>query len=167
MTNASTTGYARVNRLDLYYETYGTGEPLILLHGGFGALEMFSDLVPLLRPTRQVIVVDLQGHGRTADIGRPFSFDSMADDVAGLITHFGIGPADVMGYSLGGGVARRAFCSTARADAGSLTNFRQLEPDCLVATATRVLAVCRIGQKSTISALSTLVQAVPCDSVAS
>jgi pimeloyl-ACP methyl ester carboxylesterase len=108
MTTPYKSGYPRVNELDLYYQVHGVGEPLVLLHGGLGALEMFSDLIPLLTPTRQVIVVDLQGHGRTADIDRPFSFDSMADDVAGLIAHFGIGPADLMGYSLGGGVALRA-----------------------------------------------------------
>jgi len=108
MTTASNSGYARVNGLELYYESQGAGEPLILLHGGLGALEMFSDLIPLLAPMRQVIVVDLQGHGRTADIDRPFSFDSMADDVVELMTHLGMGSADVMGYSLGGGVALRA-----------------------------------------------------------
>jgi pimeloyl-ACP methyl ester carboxylesterase len=68
MTTAYKSGYARVNELDLYYQAHGAGEPLILLHGGLGALEMFSDLIPLLTATRQVIVVDLQGHGRTADI---------------------------------------------------------------------------------------------------
>jgi pimeloyl-ACP methyl ester carboxylesterase len=108
MSTENNCGCAPVNGLKLYYETHGRGEPLILLHGGLGALEMFNDLVPLLTPTRQVILVDLQGHGRTADIDRPFSFDSMADDVAGLIAHCGIGSADVMGYSLGAGVAFRA-----------------------------------------------------------
>jgi pimeloyl-ACP methyl ester carboxylesterase len=105
MTTTHSSGYARVNGLDLYYEMHGAGEPLILVHGGLGAMQMFSDLLPTLSTTRQVIAVDLQGHGRTADINRPLSFEGMADDVAGLIAHLGIARADVMGYSLGGGVA--------------------------------------------------------------
>jgi pimeloyl-ACP methyl ester carboxylesterase len=100
-------GYAPVNGLKVYYEIHGTGEPLILLHGGLGSTEMFGEIMPLLSNNRQVIVVDLQGHGRTADIDRPLSFAAMADDVAGLIHHLGIGKADIMGYSLGGGVALR------------------------------------------------------------
>ena len=101
------TGYAPVNGLKLYYEIYGAGEPLILLHGGVGAIEMFADMLPALSKARQVIGVDLQGHGRTADIERPLSLEVMADDVAGLMKHLGIGKADVMGYSLGGEVALR------------------------------------------------------------
>jgi pimeloyl-ACP methyl ester carboxylesterase len=108
MTTAHTSGYAPVNGLALYYEMHGTGRPLLLLHGGLGAIEMFRDLIPLLTSTRQIVVVDLQGHGRTADIDRPFSFDGMADDVTGLIRYLGIAPADVLGYSLGAGVALRA-----------------------------------------------------------
>ncbi len=101
------TGYAPVNGLKLYYEVFGAGEPLILLHGGVGAIEMFADILPALSRSRQVIGVDLQGHGRTADIDRPLSLEAMADDVAGLMKHFGIAKADVMGYSLGGEVALR------------------------------------------------------------
>ncbi|HEY2942790.1 MAG TPA: alpha/beta hydrolase [Vicinamibacteria bacterium] len=101
------TGYAKVNGLNLYYEVHGAGEPLILLHGGLGATEMFAAVLPLLSKTRRVIAVDLQGHGRTADVDRPLSFEAMADDVAALMKHLGIGKADVMGYSLGGGVALR------------------------------------------------------------
>jgi pimeloyl-ACP methyl ester carboxylesterase len=89
----------------MYYEIHGAGEPLILLHGGLGATEMFSEVLPLLSNTRQVIAVDLQAHGRTADIDRPMSFEAMADDVAALMKYLGIEKADVMGYSLGGGVA--------------------------------------------------------------
>jgi hypothetical protein len=74
------TGYAPVNGLNLYYEIHGTGEPLILLHGGLGSTEMFDEIVPLLSNYRQVILVDLQAHGRTADINRPLSFDAMADN---------------------------------------------------------------------------------------
>src|SRR3981081_3224889 len=101
------TGYAPVNGINLYYEIHGSGEPLILLHGGLGATEMFGEAVPLLAKSRRVIAVDLQAHGRTADIDRPMSFEAMADDIAALIKHLGIEKADVMGYSLGGGVALR------------------------------------------------------------
>ena len=98
-------GYAHVNGLDFYYEVHGAGEPLVLLHGGLGAIEMFGGVLPLLAEGRQVIAVDLQAHGRTADIDRPMSYEAMADDVGALIQHLGFGMADVMGYSLGGGVA--------------------------------------------------------------
>lgn len=97
--------YAPVNGLELYYEVHGEGEPLILLHGGVGAIEMFGDVLPLLAEGRKVVGVDLQAHGRTADIDRPMTFEEMADDVAALIRHLGFERADVMGYSLGGGVA--------------------------------------------------------------
>ena len=101
------TGYAPVNGLNLYYEVHGAGEPLILIHGGLGAGEMFGENLLLLSKTRRVIAVDLQGHGRTADIDRPLSFDAMTDDIAGLMKHLGIKQADVVGYSMGGGVAVR------------------------------------------------------------
>jgi len=97
--------YATVNGIKLYYETHGTGKPLILLHGGLGAIEMFGPNLPTLAKGRQVIAVDLQGHGRTADIDRPLSVALMADDIAALIKHLNLESADVMGYSLGGGVA--------------------------------------------------------------
>ncbi len=106
-TPALKTGYAPVNGLKLYYEIHGTGEPLILLHGGLGATEMFSPILPSLSNNRQVIAVDLQAHGRTADIDRPLTFDAMADDIAALMKHLGIAKADVMGYSLGAGLALR------------------------------------------------------------
>ncbi len=106
-TTALKTGYAPVNGLKLYYEIHGTGEPLILLHGGLAATEMFGEVMPALSNDRQVIAVDLQAHGRTADIDRPLSYDAMADDIAALIKHLGIERADVMGYSVGGGVALR------------------------------------------------------------
>ena len=97
--------YADVNGIRLYYETHGKGRPLVLLHGGLGAIEMFGPNLPTLAKGRQLIAVDLQGHGRTADIDRPLSVELMADDIAALIKHLGIDSADVMGYSLGGGVA--------------------------------------------------------------
>lgn len=97
--------YANVNGIRLYYEIHGTGKPLILLHGGLGALEMFGPNLPALGEGREIIAVDLQGHGRTADIDRPLSVDLMADDIAALIRHLKLEQPDIMGYSLGGGVA--------------------------------------------------------------
>jgi pimeloyl-ACP methyl ester carboxylesterase len=82
---------------------------LILLHGGVGAIEMFGEILPLLAAGRQVIAVDLQAHGRTADIDRPLSFELMADDIAALIKQLGFEKADVMGYSLGGGALQTAI----------------------------------------------------------
>lgn len=101
------TGYAPVNGLNLYYETHGAGEPLILLHGGLGTGEMFAAIMPALSSTRRVITVDLQAHGRTADIDRPLSLQQMADDIAGFLQYLGIEKADIMGYSMGGLVALR------------------------------------------------------------
>jgi pimeloyl-ACP methyl ester carboxylesterase len=97
--------YADVNGIHLYYETHGTGRPLILLHGGLGSGEMFAPVLPAFADHHQVILVDLQGHGRTADIDRPLDVRLMADDVAALIDHLGLRQPDVVGYSLGGGVA--------------------------------------------------------------
>src|SRR3989442_6412178 len=97
--------YADVNGLHLYYEPHGEGRPLILLHGGLGSGEMFGPVIPALAAGHQVIAVDLQGHGRTADIDRPIDVRLMADDIAALIRHLGLERPDVMGYSLGGGVA--------------------------------------------------------------
>jgi pimeloyl-ACP methyl ester carboxylesterase len=96
-----------VNGLNLYYEIHGAGEPLVLLHGGLGSTDMFGELLPSLSKIRRVITVDLQGHGRTADIERPLSYEAMADDIAALLKNLGIEQADIMGYSLGGGVALR------------------------------------------------------------
>ena len=97
--------YADVNGINLYYETQGSGRPLILLHGGLGSGEMFGPIVPTLAANHQLVVVDLQGHGRTADIDRPIDTRLMADDIAALIDHLGLDKPDVLGYSLGGGVA--------------------------------------------------------------
>src|SRR5215472_8345313 len=95
-------GYAPVNGLKLYYEIHGTGEPLILLHGGLGSTEMFTEILPVLSQGHRAIAVDLQAHGRTGDIDRPMSFDAMADDIAALMKHLVLEKADVMGYSIGG-----------------------------------------------------------------
>jgi pimeloyl-ACP methyl ester carboxylesterase len=97
--------YAEVNGINLYFETRGTGRPMILLHGGLGSGEMFGPTLPVLAEQHQVIAVDLQGHGRTADIDRPIDIRLMADDIAALIDHLRLDKPDVVGYSLGGGVA--------------------------------------------------------------
>jgi pimeloyl-ACP methyl ester carboxylesterase len=97
--------YAEVNGINLYYETHGSGRPLILLHGGLGSGEMFGSVLPALAQSHQVVAVDLQGHGRTADIDRVIDLRHMADDVAALIDHLRLGTPDLVGYSLGGGVA--------------------------------------------------------------
>jgi len=97
--------YAEVNGVNLYYETHGAGRPMVLLHGGLGSGEMFGPTLPTLAEHHQVILPDLQGHGRTADIDRPLDPRLMADDIAALIDHLGLDRPDVVGYSFGGGVA--------------------------------------------------------------
>jgi pimeloyl-ACP methyl ester carboxylesterase len=97
--------YAQVNGINLYYETHGSGRPLILLHGGLFFGEMFGPVIPALAAKHKVVVVDLQGHGRTADIDRPIDHRLMADDIAALIDHLKLDKPDIVGYSLGGGVA--------------------------------------------------------------
>jgi pimeloyl-ACP methyl ester carboxylesterase len=97
--------YAAINGLNLYFETHGAGRPMILLHGGLGSGEMFGPILPALTERHQVIAPDLQGHGRTADIDRPIDVRLMADDIAALIEYLGLDQPDVVGYSLGGGVA--------------------------------------------------------------
>ena len=99
--------YADVNGVRLWYEISGSGRPLVLLHGGYGAVEMFAPILPAFAARRQIVAVDLQGHGRTADVDRPLRFESMADDIAELLRHLDLPEADVLGYSLGGGVALR------------------------------------------------------------
>ena len=98
--------YAEVNGINLYFETHGAGRPLVLLHGGLASGEMFGPpVLPALAERRQVVLPDLQGHGRTADIDRPLDPRLMADDIAALIDHLGLDRPDVVGYSFGGWVA--------------------------------------------------------------
>ncbi len=106
---------AHVNGIDLGYQEFGRGTPLVLLHGGFGTVEMFGPNLELLAAGRRVIGVDLQSHGRTPAPDRPMSFETMADDVAALIAELGLGQAAVMGFSLGGGVALRMAIQHPRA----------------------------------------------------
>lgn len=101
-----TTGYAPVNGLKMYYEIHGSGEPVVLLHGAFMAISGdWNDWINELARTRKVIAVELQGHGRTGDIKRDMSYENLSDDVAGLLDYLKIPSADIVGYSLGGGVA--------------------------------------------------------------
>jgi len=107
MTDRPKSGYAPVHGIELYYEVHGQGKPLVLLHGGFGSIEMFGPVLAELAKSRQVIGVDLQGHGRTLPFDRPMTFANLAADVAALIKWLGHDQADVMGYSLGAATALR------------------------------------------------------------
>jgi len=107
MTDRPKSGYAPVHGIELYYEVHGQGKPLVLLHGGFGSIEMFGPVLVELAKSRQVIGVDLQGHGRTLPFDRPMTFANLAADVAALIKWLGHDQADVMGYSLGAATALR------------------------------------------------------------
>ena len=101
-----TTGYAPVNGLEMYYEIRAQGEPVVMLHGAFMAISGdWNDWIKELAKTRKVIAVEMQGHGRTSDIKRDMSFENLSDDVAGLLDYLKIERADIVGYSLGGGVA--------------------------------------------------------------
>jgi pimeloyl-ACP methyl ester carboxylesterase len=101
-TTETQTGYAPVGDLRMYYEVHGSGEPLVLLHGAFMTAEMMGPLLNGLVESRQVIVPELQGHGRTGDIDRPLTYEQLADDAAGLLRHLELDGADVVGYSMGG-----------------------------------------------------------------
>ena len=101
------TGYVPANGLNYYYEIHGQGEPLLMLHGGMGNIGMFEPGLPALAAKRQVIAVDLHGHGRTALGDRPISLIDMGDDMAVILKQLGYSQVDVLGYSMGGGVAFR------------------------------------------------------------
>jgi pimeloyl-ACP methyl ester carboxylesterase len=98
---------AQVNGIELGYQVVGDGAPLVLLHGGFGSVDMFGPNVELLAAGRRVIGVDLQSHGRSPATDRPMRFETMADDIAALIRGLGLERAAIMGFSLGGGVGLR------------------------------------------------------------
>src|SRR5579871_6667999 len=100
------TGYAPVNGLKMYYEVHGSGEPVVLLHGAFMTItNNWTGWIDEFAKTRKVIAVEMQGHGRTADTPRDITSENLADDVAALLDHLKIPKADLIGYSMGGGVA--------------------------------------------------------------
>jgi pimeloyl-ACP methyl ester carboxylesterase len=99
------TGYAPAGDLRMYYEIRGDGPSLVLLHGAYMTIEMMDPLMSGLAETRRVIAVEQQGHGRTADVDRPLTYEQMADDTAALVRHLDIETVDVVGYSMGGGIA--------------------------------------------------------------
>src|SRR4051794_40392098 len=101
-----TSGYADVNGLHMYYEVQGEGSPLVLLHGGMLSIDLnFAGLIPELVTRHRVIGVEMQGHGRTADIDREITPAALASDVVGLLDHLGIDRAHVLGHSMGAAVA--------------------------------------------------------------
>ena len=105
--SAPTTGYAPVNGLRMYHEVHGEGRPTLLLHGAYGTIPMWGDLLTGLAAGRQVIAVEQQAHGRTVDVDRPIRYETMADDCATLLDHLGVDQADVVGYSMGANVGLR------------------------------------------------------------
>ena len=104
-----TTGYAPVNGLKMYYEVHGSGKPVVLLHGAFMTItNNWAGWISELSKTRKVIAVEMQGHGRTADVPRDITYENLADDVAALLNYLKIPRADLMGYSMGGAEIGRA-----------------------------------------------------------
>ena len=106
-TGTPKSGYVKSNGLKYYYEVSGKGEPLLLLHGGLGSIDMYKPILPAFTEHRQVIAVDLQGHGRTELGSRKISLSDMGDDMAAILKELGVQNVDVLGYSFGGGVAFR------------------------------------------------------------
>jgi len=102
-----TTKTVTANGIDYYCEIHGQGQPLLLLHGGLMSIELFGPTVPALAEHRQVIAVDLQGHGHTGLGDRPIRLPAIADDLAIVLAQLGYDEVDVMGYSFGGGIAFR------------------------------------------------------------
>jgi pimeloyl-ACP methyl ester carboxylesterase len=106
-TSAPKSGHAKANGVKYYYEISGNGEPLLLLHGGLGSIDMFKPILPKLTAHRQVIAIDLHGHGRTELGARKISLPDIGDDMAAILKELGFQTVDVLGYSFGGGVAFR------------------------------------------------------------
>jgi len=102
-------GYAPVHGVRMYWRSIGEGgTPLVVVHGGFGLVDMWGGLLEQLAVGRRVVAVELQGHGRTADVDRPFRYEFLGDDLAALIEHLDLGQADLLGYSLGAGASLQA-----------------------------------------------------------
>ncbi len=101
----SESGYQAANGLEIYYEVHGTGEPLIVLHGAYMSNRAMAGVIEPLMEHRTVYALELQGHGRTADVDRPITYEAMADDIAAFMEAKGIETADVLGYSMGAGAA--------------------------------------------------------------
>jgi pimeloyl-ACP methyl ester carboxylesterase len=106
--NPTKSGHADVNGIKLYHEIYGEGQPLVLIHGGLTTIGEMQGWVEPLAKTWEVIAVEMQGHGRTADTDRPMSFPTMGDDIAALLDYLKISKADLVGHSFGGASAIRA-----------------------------------------------------------
>src|SRR2546427_8698486 len=124
-----TTGYAPVNGLKMYYEIHGSGEPVVLLHGAFMAISGdWNDWIGELSKTRKVIAVEMQGHGRTADINRDLSYENLADDVAGGLRYFIIPNAGIICFRFGGGVAVRRGVPPPRKGRKGCRNFGPVRP---------------------------------------
>src|SRR5262245_56847223 len=102
-----TTGHVPIQGVNYYYELHGNGEPLLLLHGGMGSIDMFGPNLAILAEHREVIAVDMQGHGRSTLGDRPIRVTDMGDDMAALLKELGYRQVDVLGYSMGGAVALR------------------------------------------------------------
>jgi pimeloyl-ACP methyl ester carboxylesterase len=98
-------GYAPANGLSMYYEIHGEGPPLLVLHGAYMTIDLMGPILSGLAESRRVIAVEQQGHGHTADIDRPITYEQMADDTAALLDHLGVDSTDVFGYSMGAGIA--------------------------------------------------------------
>lgn len=101
----SESGSVDVNGLKMYYQVHGAGEPLVLIHGGLMTIEAWGPFLPALAKSRKVYAIELEGHGRTVDLDRPLSIRQFAEDVGGFIEQTGIGPVDIVGFSMGGGAA--------------------------------------------------------------
>jgi pimeloyl-ACP methyl ester carboxylesterase len=102
----ASSGYAAVNGSKVYYEMYGAGDPIVLLHGAYMTINSnWSELIPVLSKTRKVIALELDGHGHTPLSQRPYSYQTLASDVAAVLKHLKIDSADILGFSYGGTVA--------------------------------------------------------------
>lgn len=147
----STNGYASVNGLNMYYEVHGSGQPLVLLHGNLSSIEVdFGRIIPALAKTRQVIAIEQQAHGHTADIDRPLRIQHWADDTVALLRHLGVERADLLGYSSGSAIAfqialdqpelvrKLVLCSFAHLregiHPGILDGIQQIQPEHLAGT---------------------------------